>query len=509
MSYELDTDEVLANALTAIRENIQKKPQYAELIAQQLLRAYPNHPEGLHYLGLLKHQAKDYQAAIEFFQQASAVSPDNPDIYNNVALSYACLQKFEEAVVNLSKAVDLKPSYVYINNLALQYRQLQRYEDCIELFRTALESQEAPPVWDNLGNVYGELKDLTRAERCFHRALELDPRYVPAHVDLAFTYFLEKNWARGFAEYEYRFDHFPQLDHYKRAYDQKKRWTGTDPTDKTFILYGEQGMGDSIQFARYAKFLKQRGAARVMVHAPDATVPIMERIEGIDKVFIGDISKDIELPEHDYHCSLMSLPHLLQQFEIDGKPYLKSVATLGFEDYKNTFNIGLVWAGSPAHPNDEARSIYLRTFKPLYETEGIKLFSLQLNYDKRCYTTTKKIIDFCEGCDNMRLVNMATMIQSFEDTATIISGLDLVICVDTALAHLAGAMGVPCWVLIPFNPDWRWGLEGETTEWYDSLRLFRQTTPGDWDSVIERVKHEVLLQIERSRLSKAEVAGHQ
>jgi hypothetical protein len=208
---------------------------------------------------------------------------------------------------------------------------------------------------------------------------------------------------------------------------------------------------------------------------------------------------------------------LLKTEALDGKPYIKAV-TNSFrdyikEDYGDTFNIGVVWAGSPAHPHDQKRSIPLKLFKPVQDVEGVRLFSLQMDLSKRQYGATirnmsskdagvndvcsnkfisdRGVVDYCEGCEDMKLVDLSKMIQTFEDTATILDGLDMVICCDTATAHLAAAMGVPVWVLIPYNPDWRWKIDGEKTEWYDSMKLFRQTERDNWANVLEKVAGEL------------------
>jgi hypothetical protein len=184
----------------------------------------------------------------------------------------------------------------------------------------------------------------------------------------------------------------------------------------------------------------------------------------------------------------MSLPYLLDDFTMSGAPYFHVKGSIDIrENYPDTFNIGICWAGSPAHPNDACRSMYLRHFRALTEVPGVKLFSLQKDTRPRVRKDNKTAIDLTEGCSDMRLVDMAPYMEDFVSTLVIAKNLDLVISVDTALLHLCGGGGVPAWGLIPFNPDWRWGFDKENTDWYDSVKLFRQDKPGNWAGVIDRV----------------------
>jgi len=495
----LDVDAVFNRTITVIKDKMMTNPLVAEVLCNQLLKCWPSNAEGLHLLGLVKQRLGEYELSAQIIAQAIEIDPNNPDNYNNIALAYANLGDYEKAIENLEKAIALKNNYLYYNNLALQFRQIGKHDKAIDLFEKAIAMQNDPQLWNNLGGVYGELKDMDNARRCFQTAIQISPDFAASHVDLAFTYHLEGKWKEGFAEYEWRFKHFAQLDHYRKNYDQSKLWNGRDSLEgKTVLIYGEQGLGDVIQFSRYIKELKKLGAAKVILHCQDQNECLMKRIEGVDEVVLRDIvnHENVEFPPYDYQCAIMSLPHLLQDFVICGKPFLKPLATFKVseqEEYKDTLNIGIVWSGSPVHPNDAQRSMYLRELKPIHDMEGVKLFSLQINNAKRIYPYGKKIVDYSEGCEDMKIVDATRLIQNFEDTATIITGLDLVLTVDTAIVHLAGALGVPCWMMTAYNPDWRWCSEGDTSPWYDSLRIFRQTERGNWKQVVEKVKDELLL----------------
>lgn len=517
-------DDIMNEAVEKAGDLLCSKPQVAEIILRQLLKCDPEHLSGLQLLGLCKHRLGENAEAVEIIQSALEIDETNADNWNNLGLAYSGLQQHERAIVAIKNAIKYKPSqFLFKNNLALQYRALGDYDNAIKSLREAIDTKEQPQLWLNLGGIFGEIRDIENAKRCFERSIELDPEYAAGHVDMAFVHHLNGDWKKGFESYEWRFWYYPQMKFYLNSFDQTKKWDGkADLNGKTVFVYGEQGLGDIIMFSRYAKELKSRGA-HVIMHVPQSLAELVKRIDGVDDVNTHDIfsNKGEPLPDYDYQFSLMSAVHLLNIEKIDGSQYIKPI-TESFkdyikEDYGNTFNIGVVWAGNPAHPHDQKRSIHLKNFKHIQDVPGVKLFSLQMDLSKRQYGATirnvsgddscntkfvseKGVVDYCEGCDEIRLVDLSKMIQSFEDTATILAGLDMVICCDTATAHLAGAMGVPVWVMVPYNPDWRWLLNGETTHWYNSMKLYRQTEKDNWESVLKTVAgdlHEVVLQNKR------------
>lgn len=496
-TFEIDSDKILNDALESAERLIHEKPELSEIILNQIFKAYGDHHKSLKLMGIVKFFQRKYKEAVPFYLRALEIEPNDPECYNDIALSYAGLEEFEKAQTSLEKALELKPSHpVFYSNLALHYRQIGQHEKSIESFKKSIEIEpKDPTVWVNMGGVYGEMKDTKNARNCFEEALEIDPDFAPAHVDLAFSYHLDGDWQKGFEEFEWRFKHFNQLKFYKAAYPEDKKWDGKiDIQGKRIVLYCEQGLGDTIHFARYIEQIKAKGC-HTIIHCSPVLDSIIQRVNGVDETFNRDIvyNKGDEIPEYDYHCSIMSLPFLLKQYEISGKPYIAPIVTLKVKEqeaYKNTFNIGISWCGSPSHPNDKARSFHLKNFKGIHDMNNVKLFSLQVDLRQRQYED-QKVVDFSSGCEDLKIVDMSNMIQIFEDSLTIVSGLDLVITCDTALLHLCGAAGIKCWGLIPYNPDWRWGLEGNATEWYDSIKLFRQPKAGDWESVFKEVEKEL------------------
>jgi tetratricopeptide (TPR) repeat protein len=496
---DLDPEKMLEAALQKAKDCFTVgELEYGQEILEQLLRCDPNHQAAIQLLGVFHHRCRRYAAATPLFARAIELDPTNADNYNNLALCQTSLGDPEAAVTNLLEAVRLNPSESkYFNNLAIQYRHLRRYGAAEAALNRALEiDPKNTQIWSNLGGVRGETHRLNEAETAYAAALSIDPDMASAHVDLAYTYSLQGRFAEAWTHYEYRFAHFDNLRFYNHRYDPDKRWKipTTDLSGKTVLLYCEQGLGDAVQFARYLPLLRESKGCRVVLHCSDVLKPLFEASSlGVDEFFTTPIvaMNPGDAPPHDHHASLMSLPYLLGSENFLSRPYLGSTvrANLGHgDDYK----IGICWAGSPQHPNDSTRSCHLRRFKPLHDLPGVKLFSLQQNINPRVYAhLPNKPVDYTEGVEDMRLVDLSGYMTDFLQTSNLIEDLDLVVTVDTALLHLAGGKGVDSIGLIAYNPDWRWGIKGETTPWYDRMTLIRQERFGDWDGVFQKLVEKV------------------
>jgi tetratricopeptide (TPR) repeat protein len=515
-------NDIVDDAIDKAGELLNNKPRIAELILKQLLRVDSENLSGLQLLGLCKQRLGEYEESIEIIKTVLELDPTNSDNWNNLGLAYGGLDKNDKAIECIQKACDLtEKNWLYKNNLALQYRAKGDYENAEKYLKEAIESDETAPLWINLAGVYGEQLMLDEAEKCCEKAIRLDPNSAGAYIDLAYIYFHKGNFEKGFSAYEWRFLYYPQMRYYLNAFDMSKVWDGSqDLNGKRVLIYGEQGIGDIIQFARYAKELKKLGA-HVIINCPSRIDSLMKKIEGVDETNNKDITIESKekFPDYDYQFSIMSFPYLLNKKEICGEPYIK-IETDSFkeymkEEYGSALKVGIVWAGSPVHPHDRRRSIHLKHFKSLSETDNVKLFSLQMDtrprqYGIRFYDSStidptgcenfqnnENIVDYNEDCEDMKVVDLTNMIQTYEDTAVILTGLDLVICCDTSVAHLAGAMGVPVWLAVAYNSDWRWTLEGDKTAWYDSMKLYRQTEKNNWEDVFERMQkdlNEIVLQ---------------
>lgn len=464
--------------------------QDAEVILAQTLKVSPANTQALQLLGLVKHNTGQFADAIGLFKRSLELEPDNPENYNNLGLCYSGIGQFDEAISSLQRAIELEPNTAcFYSNLGLQYRHKDDLELATQSFQKSLAIAETETTWGMLGGCYGEKLELDKAEECFKKAIAIRPSFAGAHIDLANVYHLKGRWKEAWKEYEWRHEVFEQLKVWQHLYDQDKLWRGEPLNNKKIIVYGEQGHGDTIHFYRYAKLMSDL-RIDVTVHCAKELAPLFE---SRTKLFVGDplaISRE-DLPEHDYHCSLMSLPYLLENVAIPTEPYLQWPSKIVLDTYSDFFKIGIVWAGNPQHPNDARRSCRLANFRGIYDIPNIKLFSLVKDVRPRMYRFKSAPVDLAEGSDDLKIVDMAPLMETFADTAAIINSLDLVISVDTAVLHLAGAMGKPAYGLLPWNCDWRWSLTGDTPVWYPSVRLFRQKRPGDWASVFSAVERKL------------------
>jgi len=251
------------------------------------------------------------------------------------------------------------------------------------------------------------------------------------------------------------------------------------------LIHAEQGLGDTIQFVRYLPWVASRGG-RVLFECQHPVVPLMSGFAGLPRDNVEIVSQGRKLPPYDLQAPLLSLPHIfrttLETVPCD-VPYLAPDSTM-LERWRNELagtqklKVGIAWQGNPKHRNDARRSIPLATFEPLADLQGVQLFSLQKNHGRE----QLEQVSFRD-----RITDLAPRLESFVDTAALIANLDLVICCDTSLGHLTGALGRPVWIAITHPPDWRWLLERDDSPWYPTLRLFRQRQAGDWPEVFERI----------------------
>lgn len=466
----------------------------AEMVLKQLLKVDSKNQQAFQLYGLLLFKNKKYQESIDMLNQAIAADPDNPDNYNNIGLSYLHSGQTSKALEMIEKANNMKSDYNYMNNLALANRANGDLEKSISIFKNSLSLKEDARTWQSLGSCYGQKKDINEAINCFKKALEIDPQNLASRVDLAYAYHLIGEWDKGWEEYESRLEYWHKEGRnpgkFYEIYPPEKAWDGkTSIENKNILVYCEQGTGDLIQFARFIPNLTKMGA-NVCLDLPPSLEPILKDFA---KIRLSYNEKE----DYDYHCSILSLPYLLklkvEDFKKD-EPYIHVEKSFDMSDYDNFFKIGIVWAGNPGHPNDINRSCYLKNFKQLSRIPCVKLFSLQKEIGKRVYVVNPDCqIDLTEDCDDMPLVDMSEYLTDYEATAKIIQEMDLIITVDTSVLHLAGAIGKETFALIPYNPDWRWGLDGENNVWYSSVTLFRQENPGDWSIPFKKIKEKITL----------------
>jgi hypothetical protein len=328
---------------------------------------------------------------------------------------------------------------------------------------------------------------LAEAATCYEQALHLKPDYADAHLNLAYSWFFRGDLEAGWPEYEWRWKRrgFPQPSF------RQPLWDGSSLQGQTILLFAEQGLGDTLQFIRYAPLVRQHGAT-VIVQCQEPLLRLLATCAGIHRL----VPEGCALPPFDVQAPLLSLPRILRTTlaTIPAKvPYLSVDPGLSTHWQRRLsdvegFKVGIVWQGNPEQARDRRRSVPLLAFTPLAVIPGVRLVSLQKGAGRA---------QLPDLADRLGLLDMTDRLKDFADTAALISQLDLVITVDTAVAHLAGALGVPVWLALASSADWRWLLEREDSPWYPSMRLFRQSTWGDWAGVFERLTEALRKQVDQ------------
>jgi len=462
----------------------QGKLEEAIAYYQQGIELEPNDAITYYHLGNAFHQLDSLSEAIACYQQSLVIDPNSAIVLNNLGNALQRQGKFEQAIACYQQSITLEPNdALTYNNLGSVFNALNKLEEALACFQKGLILEPNNiEAHNNIARFYQEQRQYDRAITYCDRAIEIDPDYVNAQWNRSLIMLRLGNFQRGFIEYEWRWKRKetpPRLL-------PKPIWDGSNLAGKTILLQAEQGMGDMIQFIRYVPELVKLGG-HIIVECHPPLVRLMQNIAGVEKVVaIGDT-----LPEFDVYIPLLSLPRILGTTPetIPAKiPYLKPGESVSFKletPGDNCLKVGLVWAGNPKHSDDYKRSSSLKYFQRLFNIPNIAFYSLQKEL---------KSAELKEISAPINLVDLSSKINDFADTAAVIAQLDLVITVDTAVAHLAGAIGKPVWVLLCYNADWRWMTEREDSPWYPSVRLFRQNQRGDWQEVMARVS-EALKQL--------------
>ncbi len=424
------------------------------------------------------------QEALAEFQQVLTRVPNHVEARLNSGLARAMLGFPEQALADFDAALQFAPGHPGAHyNRGVALLKVGRYVEAVEANDRVLAiAPEHPTAWLNRGRALMQLNRIDEAIANYSEALDIRKDYADAHFNNALALLTRGDYAHGFREYEWRWRRTGMPPQRSRG---KPLWLGEySLTRKTVLLHAEQGLGDTIQFARYAPLLAARGA-KVLLEVPAELKTLMSRLDGAAAV----IAPGEAAPPFDVDCPLGSLPLALhtEPGAVPAQiPYLaadevqveKWSARLGALPRPR---IAIAWSGNPNHDNDRNRSIAFARLAPLFAAPA---GFVGIQRDVRTE-------DAAPLAGEKRLTHIGGELEDFSDTAAVLALCDLVIAVDTAAAHLAGAMGRPVWVLVPFAPDWRWTRDGETTPWYPTARLFRQTSLGDWDSVIERVAQEL------------------
>jgi Tfp pilus assembly protein PilF len=468
----------------------QGKPAEALASYQQALQRDPNSAEAHNNLGnLLREQGKLAEAVVTC-QQALRLRPDYAEAHNNLGIALEKQGKLVEAEASYRQALRLLPDFAEAhNNLGNVLQTQGKLTEAVASYQQALRHRpDYPEAHRNLGLTLRDEGQLEEAMISLECALRLKPDFADAHHSRSQLWLLQGDFEQGWPEYEWRW----QIQELRNAPSSRRpepRWDGSALDGKTILLHVEQGVGDTLQFIRYASVVKERGAT-VVVECPSALMGVLAGCPGIDRL----VRQGGPLPACDVQAALLSLPGLCGTTlaTIPAKvPYLiadrarvahwqEGLAGL------SGFKVGICWQGNPGHQQDAQRSVLLSRLAPMAKIPGLRLVSLQKGPGQEQWTARPRSWPVVDLPDQRQELS-----QAWEDTAALICALDLVITVDTAVAHLAGALAMPVWVPLPFSPDWRWLLGRENSPWYPTMRLFRQPQRGNWDEVFDRIAGEV------------------
>jgi len=482
LSVMQQTSEIFAEtaevwALRGAAERSLNDNAAAEISYRRQLELEPNDFNALNNLGVALRALGRMGDAVSLYQQALVSSPNSSLVHANLGNALDALGKANEAERHLRAAVKLDPSSIDARyNLGAHLVREEKPEEAIAHLRFVVGV--APQRWDawtNLGVALVAMGEMIEPEKCYRTAIQLRPSTPEPHYNLAWLLLLTGRWREGWNEYEWRWQ-LPQFS--SRPYcGAAPKWDGSFQPNATILLICEQGLGDSIQFVRFAALVRER-CARVIVECPKSLMQIFRGVAGIDETFPHEGTR----PHHDFYAPLLSVPGLLgitPEVLSAGSAYLNApreeVNHLRIPNSGRP-KIGFVWAGSPDNKIDRRRSCDVDHFEKLFQGLDVELVSLQTG--PRAHDLAPKQISF----------QIDGLVTDWAQTASVVRQLDLVIGVDTAVMHLAGALGTPAWLLIPASPDFRWLLERADTPWYSSISLFRQRVRGDWTGLFKDLR---------------------
>ena len=525
----------LDDAAVGFREALRLRPDAADLhrglgvalaLQGRVDEAVAAFREALHWrpdsagfhndLGLAYLQQGRPADAEHHFQQAVRGKPESAEMRNNLGVALARQKKHDEAACCYRQALRLDPHYVEAHtNLGFVLRDLGRLDEAVASGREAVRLKpDLAEAQNNLGLILARRGEAEQADACYRRALEINPGFANAHNNRGIILGTLHRHAEALASFEEALRHNPRLDEarYNRSLTRlalgrweegwpefecresmrqrsfpQPRWDGTPLAGRTILLHTEQGMGDTFQFVRFAEAVRPQ-AGRVLLECPPPLVPLLKGCGAIDQVIAGHALAAVRRP-----CLAAQPPGAPRDDPGDAAregplPLRRTRTGRRWGDALGrirAFRIGIAWQGNPAYVGDRFRSVPLVEFRPVAAIDNVQLLSLQKEHNEQ----------LADVADRFVVLDLARQLDggagAFLGAAAATSHLDLVLTCDTAIAHLAGAMGVPTWVVLPFSADWRWLLARDDSPWYPTVRLFRQSRRGDWPEVFARVAGEI------------------
>ena len=499
--------------------------QRAILLCEEIIASAPNHPDAYHLIGCVLGTANNFISAISWFNHSLERYPNNPMVLNNRGNAFAAVKQPELAILDFEEAIRLSPNYAEAHynkgivlgtmhkieeeikcyDLALKYKpnfpeaynnkgialqKLHRMEETLSCYEAGIKQNPKgiEAFYNNRGLVYQNLGRPDEALADYNKAVEIDPNLADARFNRSLCLLLKGEYETAWDEHEWRWNRsvYPRRPFTGITFDGSQSLNG-----KTLFIHGEQGLGDMLQFCRYAKLAKEAGATVII----GTEKPLMRLLSMQDWVDIVVANGEL-LPPYDYHIPLMSLPYAFKT-RMDSIPYgiyIKTDPALVQEFSRKILkngkkNVGLVWSGGfrPDQPEvwavNERRNIALNRLIPFKDVD-VNFYSLQKGEGP------EQELDNCLGWKDM--INHTADFKDFADTAAYIANLDLVIAVDTSTAHVAAAMGKEVWLMNRFDTCWRWFMDRTDSPWYPTIKLYRQPKLGDWESVVNNIKKDLL-----------------
>ncbi len=488
-------DAVLARARLQLEERIANAPddteawfnlgilsrdrgeyRVAEEYFVRVLELQPSNPLAPIELGLLCRRRGDLDAAADWYRRAIEANPSSVNAHFNLGNWARDTDRFAEAEAEYDIVLHLQPDhYGALINSGYVYEQQVRYAEALRLYKKALSLHpHQSGTYVNIGNLLKEMNDLQGAIAAYQASLRLDPESPEAHHSLALALLATGDDEPGWKEYEWRLRCSDTGGRIGVRVFPRPLWDGNRLDGKTIYIYGEQGLGDNIQFVRFLPEVKRRGG-RVIYGCYEHLLRLFEHFGAVDDLVDVNSGK---LPPFDTYAALMSLPSILGLRAEDRgcdeaylEPDAERLPRWRWLRESRTLNVGLVWASSTNNRHARLKSIPFQDLAPILMLPDVTFYSLQ-------------ITEPGQAPQAANIITLEPDICTLEETAAIMANLDLVLTIDTSIAHLAGAMGKEVWTFLPFSPDWRWPRSGETTTWYPSMRLLRQVRMGNWQEPI-------------------------
>jgi tetratricopeptide (TPR) repeat protein len=461
----------------------QDNPDEAAACYRRAIALKPDFAEAHYNLGMALAKQTRLDEAVGCYRRALEIKPDYAEAQNNLGIVLMEANRLDEAVACYRQAIALRPQHAEAHcNLAAALTKRNNFDEAIACYRRALvlKPDFAQAHYD-LGGALVEWNQPEEAVPCFQRALELKPDFADAHYSCAIALLLAGRLAEGWTEFEWRW----KCGVREEPGIEQPCWTGDALAGRTILLHSEQGLGDTLQYIRYAELVKQRGG-RVIAACPAPLTRLVKSCAGVDRVLApGDL-----FDHYDVQAPLVSLPRIFGTTlaTVPARvPYLSPDAGLvemwkDELDAEGAFKVGIAWQGNPTFKQDRFRSIPLSQFAEILRIPGVRVYSLQMGHGRE---------QLAELGSPSPIVDLGDRLGDFYNTAAIVRSLDLVISCDSAPVHLAGALAVPVWLALAFAPHWTWMLEREDSPWYPTARLFRQRQPGDWSEVFSRLSAQL------------------